>query len=447
MVYFVLVIGVILFILGIVSLYKTEQVRLAVPLIALSAASLIAGAFVLIKLPGQTEKILETENALETDRYTIIYPEGQEQKAEEVSLVLLGIEPEITEFFGEDTETRLTVRLADRLRRAESPDRVAGFYDWEANTVTLLSDIPDWKPTLIHEYVHFRSHQYQVIRNISPEAIPIWFEEGLAMYLQHDVPPADPTGFEVSGDLRSMSSQKGFQAALESTAAYSESYFAVTHLIEHYGKESTFRLLHVSTQNQFYTRLEKMTGKSIEDFSESLMEAYLDDEARKKKIENHFYELLDSGEIEAAEQVLAEITTAGSRAPEELESYQQNLLLRAGEYEELMEYLEDKRSSYPDDMSSLNYALLAEVTLLFHPEQASGLVKEALTNLPEDATYYHFINEVAEPYEQIAGTQPLEGYQALFEKEMFFNQAIRTELIAKWKKEFPNEDFGERSGD
>lgn len=452
MVYFVLVISVALFIVGIVALYKAEQVWLAVSLIALTilagAATFIVGALLLIKVPGQVEKSMETENKLETGQYTILYPEGQEKKAKEMSLVLLEIEPEISKFFGEDTDAPLTIRLTDRLKGAEKLDQAAGFYDWEAGTITMLSSLPEWEPTLIHEYVHYRSHQYQALRGIPPEAIPVWFEEGMAMYHHHHVPPTDSTKFEISRDLRNISSQEDFLAALESTDAYNESYFAVSHLVERYGRESISRLLNTSTQEQFYAQLEKLTQTSTEDFSASLMGAYMEDAEKKSDQINLFYESLDQRDFDGAERMLSEWSAMESGyTATEMSDFRMNFLLQKGELETLTEEMEEKLSLHPDDMRSIDYVLLAELYLLSHPEQASNLIKEAQSRLPKDATFYLFFNEVAEPYEQIAGTHPLEGYRVLIDKELFFNQTIKAELIAKWQKEFPNEDFGERNGD
>lgn len=430
---------------GLLALYKLNQAWLSVTLFVFAV---LAGAALLVMAAlGSIEWPERTGRVLESGPYTILYREGEEQLADEVRSELHEIEPVVSELLGEAPEARLTVRFSERLL-GEVADQSEGVYNWETSTATLLTGISDWRSVLLHEYVHYRSHQYQTLRGTRPETIPHWFEEGLAMYFQHPFPPADPNEVEISGDLREIGSNKDFLAALEHTDIYAQSYFAVARLIERYGKESVLLLMNSSSQDQFYARLEELTGKSSADFSASLMEAYRKDEKQMQETVKHFQDRLFNDDFEGAEQVLADWSAGeGSRTAKEVEDYERTLLLHAGKWEELIYSLEQKRAARPYDMDSFDYAQLAELTLLYHPEQASDLVKEALTNLPEDATSSHMIRQWEEPYEQVAGSHPLEGYLALFEEELFFNPAIRTELITKWQKEFPNEDFGEKSGD
>ncbi|MFC7363601.1 peptidase MA family metallohydrolase [Bhargavaea changchunensis] len=437
--------SLVLFTAGILALYKLNQAWLSVTLfvftVLASAALLVMAAILSIEWPERTGRVLES------GQYTILYREDEGQLADEVRSELHQVEPKVSELLGEAPEARLTVRFSDRLL-GEVADQSAGIYNWEASTATLLSGTSDWRSVLLHEYVHYRSHQYQTLHGTPRGSMPSWFEEGLAMYVQHPLAPADPDEVEISGDLREFASHKDFLAAPEHTDIYAQSYFAVAHLIERYGKEPVLLLLHSSSQDQFYARLEKLTGKSSADFSDSLMNAYRKDGKQMQETVRHFQDRLFKEDFEGAAQVLADWSAAeGSRTAKEVEDYRRILLLHAEEWKELMYSLEQKRAFRPYDMDSFDYALLAELTLLFHSERASGLVQEALTNLPEDATSSHMIRQWEEPYEQVAGTHPLQGYRALFEKELFFNQAIRAELLAKWQKEFPNEDFGERSGD
>ncbi|WP_424237074.1 hypothetical protein [Bhargavaea ginsengi] len=430
---------------GIIVLYKVKKAWLSVPLFVFTvlggAAILVLASIGSIEWPERTGRVLESGS------YTVLYRNGERQLADEVLSALHEMEPVVSELLGEAPEARLTVRFSNQLQ-GEVADQSVGLYNWKTSTATLLSGISDWRSTLLHEYTHYRSHQYQALKGTPPGTIPQWFEEGLAMYVQHPVPPADASDVKISHDLREIGSYQDFLGALEYTNIYVQSYFAVAHLIERYSTESVLGLLNSTSQDQFYARLEKLTGKSSADFSGSLMAAYKNDEEQKYEMTMRFHDHLFKGGFDGAEQVLADWPGAeGSRAAKEAEDLQHTLLLHTREWQELMHNLEQKRTARPYDMRFFDYALLAELTLLFHPEQASGLVKEALSNLPEDVNSSHFINQVAEPYEWIAGNNPGEGYRMLIGDDLFFNQEIKEALFEKWQEDFQDETWWERSGE
>lgn len=430
---------------GVIVLYKVKKAWLSVPLFVFTvlcgAAILVLAAIGSIEWPERTGRVLESGS------YTVLYRNGERQLADEVLSALHEMEPVVSELLGEAPEARLTVRFSNRLQ-GEVADQSVGVYNWKTSTATLLSGISDWRSTLLHEYIHYRSHQYQALKGTPPGTIPQWFEEGLAMYFQHPVPPADASEVKISHDLREIGSYQDFLGALEHTDIYAQSYFAVAHLIERYGTESALSLLNSTSKDQFYARLEKLTGKSSADFSGSLMDAYKNDEEQKYEMTMRFQNHLFKDDFEGAEQVLADWSAAkGSRAAKEVEDLQLTLLLHAEEWEELMSRLEQKKTARPYDMRFLDYALLAELTLLFDPEHAYGVVKEAQARITEDATSSHFINQAAEPYEWIAGNNPGEGYRMLIEEDLFFNQEIKEALFEKWQEDFQDETWWERSGE
>ncbi|WP_213423989.1 peptidase MA family metallohydrolase [Bhargavaea massiliensis] len=434
-----------LFSAGIIVLYKMKKAWLSVSLFVLT---ILAGAAVLVlAVIGSIQWPERTGRVQESGPYTILYRDGEGELADEVSAALHEMEPVVSGLLGEAPEARLTVRFSDRLLGEGVADQSVGVYNWKTSTATLRSGISDWKSVLLHEYVHYRSHQYQALHGTPPGTIPQWFEEGLAMYVQHPLPPADPNEVEISRDLREIGTRQDFLAALEHSDIYAQSYFAVAHLIEQYGKESVLLLMNSSSQDQFYARLEKLTGKSSADFSGSLMNAYRKDEEQMQEKVKQFHDRLFKDDFEGAGQVLAAWSAAeGSRTAKEVEDYQHTLLLHAREWKELMYSLEQKRASRPYDMRFLDYALLAELTLLFDPEQAYDVVKEAQARITEDATTSHFINQAAEPYQWISGNDPSEGYRMLIEDDLFFNQEIKEALFEKWQEDYPDETWWERSG-
>lgn len=425
-----------LFSLGIFGLYRMKRAWLSVSLFVFN---ILAGAAILVfAVAGSIEWPERTGSVLESGPYKVLYQEGEGQLADEVLSALYEMEPVVSELLGEAPEARLTVRFSDRLR-GEVADQSVGVYYWKTSTATLLSGKSDWKSTLLHEYVHYRSHQYQDLQRTPPGTIPQWFEEGLAMYVQHPLPPADPNDVEILRDLRELGSYRDFLGALEHDDVYAKSYFAAAYLIERYGAESVSLLLSSSSQDQFYDRLEQLTGKSSGDFSDSLMDAYRKDEEQMQETILYVQDRLFMDDFEGARQVLADWSVAeGSRAAKVEEDLQRTLLMHAGEWEELMYSLDQKRGDRPYDMTWIDYALLAELYLLFDPEQASGLVKEALASLPEDS---HSIRQWEEPYERIASGNPREGYRMIIEGDLFFNQEIKTDLIEKWKDEYPDETW------
>jgi hypothetical protein len=218
-----------------------------------------------------------TESASQTNWYTlesslfrIYYSQEDEKRAEELSTLLDKAYADLASKIGLEIDTTVSVFLSptdeifDQLTGKLIPDWGEGIADPVRNLIVLrspkLSQNQIRFPKLVkHELIHIlvgQSLQH-------PDAIPRWFNEGIAIYFSHE--EGFSVGQAISKALISNSiipldeidDVLKFQQA-KARLAYEESYSAVLFLEEEFGYDDLIRLIR-----------ELRTGKSFD-------EAFLD---------------------------------------------------------------------------------------------------------------------------------------------------------------------------
>ncbi|MFT9598685.1 peptidase MA family metallohydrolase [Mesobacillus sp.] len=131
---------------------------------------------------------------------------------------------------------------------------------------------------ILHEYTHYATFKKIEEAETFGDTFPSWFIEGIAEYVGNDGTevPYESNPYETL-PLESISWDNEFHEArqIEHANPYMQSYFTVNYLIQVYGKEVVVELIEKTNDTVgFYTALEQITGKTISEFEQDVLDYY-----------------------------------------------------------------------------------------------------------------------------------------------------------------------------
>ena len=188
--------------------------RLFLPLIGLLIVPLLLAAD--LNRPGPLKQTT-------SGRFTVIYSPELESSVSPVASQMEYIMADIEHFFGVPTSRPLRIEIltfSDFTQTGMDPKRVRAFYNMQYTlvlnygTTTARSSASTINETLlihetVHAYVHLRDP-------MTFQKIPLWFHEGLAMYLMvrlsREAPPVHTAKVRVFSPLDSDPHNNGLQA-------------------------------------------------------------------------------------------------------------------------------------------------------------------------------------------------------------------------------------------
>lgn len=137
---------------------------------------------------------------------------------------------------GEKPEIELH-RSASTLQLLEMDGSLAGVYSILTGRIDIHENSPYWKDTLIHEYTHYRVHQFQLEQLGKHVKIPHWLEEGFAQAMTGSLP------LSTTDNYRDLSLKDASSKILQSNNTSQDVYT--------YGQMLTTELLHGASKDQF----------------------------------------------------------------------------------------------------------------------------------------------------------------------------------------------------
>ncbi|OHX52306.1 peptidase MA family metallohydrolase [Planococcus faecalis] len=212
------------------------------------------------------------ENFIEKEKDKILYlfPADGEQQIEKYAIEIKSKKTRFDELFGSEVKNPLTIESHESFNSPEVSSEnsiTGGYYITNDSTLHMSMEIESWQNILIHEYTHYRTHQFYEMQDLPVNQIPTWFEEGIAEYMADPLNLMAPSQLETVSDFRKMDSTESFQEIQqEGFSPYAQSYFAVQLLVNTHGIEVIPELLKSQTMDAFYDNLERIAQKPLNEF-------------------------------------------------------------------------------------------------------------------------------------------------------------------------------------
>jgi hypothetical protein len=208
-----------------------------------------------------TWKIL-TNAVPQVGEMTILWYEGSDSFAQELMDVCVGGLTRLTQDIGAYPDRPIKIYIyastGDLQGAMIFPQEWSGgvaFTDFGTIAIGISPSELDWgKGALVHELTHLIVHQ----TTFSPYGqLPLWLDEGLAMYNEGDLDPGFRSSLEEAtskGELISVRSLCSPFSAYSDKArlSYAESYSLVEYLLDDYGQDKMLDLLTVLKQGSTY---------------------------------------------------------------------------------------------------------------------------------------------------------------------------------------------------
>lgn len=387
------------------------------------------------------------ENLIEKEKDGTLYlsQTGDELQIGKYAAELKSEKTRFDKLFGSKVKDPLTIQIHESFHSDEASSENAitgGYYIANDSTLHISMDIESWQNILIHEYTHYRTHQFYKMNNLSIDQIPTWFEEGIAEFMAGPLNLMSPSQLENISNFKKMDVTKGFQKLQQKGFfPYAQSYFAVQVLVNTHGVEVIPELLKSQTMDAFYDNLESITQKSLSNFQADFLSDLI---SNQEEIEEEFKrveELVSEEEYSKAENLLSKIekSSLDSLDKDLAETMIIEIYLQQGKYNELALKLQNKLNEDSANMRPLDFLTLAELYLLDNPQKALETIQTSKEYVMSEDLFYKQLVEVALPYEQISSDQKLTGYRTLIQEDLVFTEKIRGEIIEDLRKKYPNE--------
>ena len=213
------------------------------------------------------------------DSISYYFSEDNIASVEEYSSMLAKEKANLDRIFGLELRDPLTIEIYNDSTAIKkvSPGAV-GYYKRKNQSIHLMKidDEKRWERILLHEYTHYRIHQFAKVNGLSSkmEQLPFWFIEGLSEYVGYQDRMINQDILGETVDYRLLDSSKTIPDTLEHYKVYLQGYFTIKKLDSLYGSETIKELLLSKTLTDFYITLERVTGKSTEEFQKTLLATY-----------------------------------------------------------------------------------------------------------------------------------------------------------------------------
>jgi hypothetical protein len=135
-----------------------------------------------------------------------------------------------------------------------------------------------FQKTILHEYAHYATFRKIGDAGAFGDAFPQWFIEGVAEYVGNDKTDVHYESFQYETlSLENIGEGDDWKEARLNPDAdpYMQSYFTVNYLIQEYGVNVVTDLIDKTKEtDDFYIALEQVTGKTIMEFEQDVLQHY-----------------------------------------------------------------------------------------------------------------------------------------------------------------------------
>jgi hypothetical protein len=395
-------------------------------------------ASTLFQVPSQKNLVKE-----EKDGVTYLFPSGNEDQVKNMDAL---INEELANFdtlFGDVDSTKLQIEMHNDTASLKAPtfmEDARGYYSSVNQTIHLAPLGEDWSYTLLHEYTHYRIHQFSKIHDLPLTRIPQWFQEGVSEYIGDNDRHFNLKVLKTV-DFHLLDSNKGFHQTLnQDFDPYLQSYLAVELLVKEHNLEIIPELLLSETREEFYQNLEEVTKKSVVEFQQSFINDLIADREQTNEKFILANKAIEEKQYEQAEIILADIKGNGSKYDIELaDSYYHSIYIDQGLYEEATIQLEDKIVRDDDWSKISDLVLLAETYLLVDTQKSLDTIKIVKDEVSDNHFIAQNINQFVEAYQKINSDNALAGYKMLFDEELIRNKKLEEDLYEKLLIEYPGQ--------
>lgn len=326
-----------------------------------------------------------------------------------------------------------------------APKDVAGLYQPLNTSLHLIPNEGTWENLFLHEYTHYRIHQFSQKHDLPLQRLPLWFQEGAAEFFGNEkIEGINLEAIQIL-DFHLLDSSNSFQEARGGDSnPYEQSFLAVNSLVNNHGVEIIPELMMSKTIEEFYLNLENVTGKSLSEYQETLVSELLD---KQKEIGRQFalaYDAIEDKNYDEAEIILTAIKETGNENDIDHAKYLMvQIYVEQGLYEKVINLIEVEKTKGNVGYKTNNLLTLSESYLVIgNVVKAFETIKEVEVDLNERKTIHRYKGEIdsaLDAYAQINSNNPVAGYKKLIEEELITNEYIEKDLLKQLNAKYPNE--------
>ncbi len=325
-----------------------------------------------------------------------------------------------------------------------APKDVAGLYQPLNTSLHLIPNEGTWENLFLHEYTHYRIHQFSQKRNLPLQRLPLWFQEGAAEFFGNEkIEGINLEAIQIL-DFHLLDSSSSFQETRGGDYnPYEQSFLAVNSLVSNHGVEIIPELMMSKTIEEFYLNLENVIGKSLSEYQESLVSDLLEKQEAVRQQINLAYDAIEEKNYEKAKSVLASIKEIGNEWDIDLaEDLTIQIYVEQGLYENVIKLIEVKNTKN-DGYKTNNLLTLTESYLVLgHTEKAEESIKKAEESILQSSLTHRYIEKIDSAiaaYAQINSNNPVPGYKMLIEEDLITNDYIEKDLLKQLNAKYTNE--------
>lgn len=244
---------------------------------------------------SELEKKLKAESMKHKYEHVSIYYQEENEKLIPLTVETLEWAEEISrDILGQYDQIPIDMIFMDRnsIDQLSNLEGVAGYYsnfakvmgvyihpeDTEGILEELETPLYSFQRRILHEYAHYATFRKRDEAELYGDSIPTWFIEGIAEYVAND---ETEMNFDINQykilplESISLGDDWGQARRIETADPYMQSYLTVNYLIEVYGKKIVVELIEKTNETDgFYKALEQITGKTISQFEQEVIEYY-----------------------------------------------------------------------------------------------------------------------------------------------------------------------------
>lgn len=252
----------------------------------------------IVMASGETDEYKSKLKENQYKNYKIVHNEDMETALPLIFYYLDKLENENNELLGYTPESELTIQIdydKDVFNsRSNLGEWVSGVYNPVIKTLyiygedvyrDIISDMPQieeledgsfyistisFSDILAHEYSHYATNDFIEKNNISKDAIPVWFQEGIADYISKvDKSNGEELRFI---PLTELTTEEEWSRANENILGepYIQSMYAIYTIVNLKDKSAIKDIILACNKSDFSTAFETVMGISLEEFENNL---------------------------------------------------------------------------------------------------------------------------------------------------------------------------------
>ncbi|WP_394190734.1 collagenase [Paenisporosarcina quisquiliarum] len=401
-------------------------------------------ASMVAQVPSQKNMLHENKNGV-----TYYYAKEQEQF---IGIIDTYIQKEKESFdiiFGDGQLEPIMIEIHNDSKVFEAnfllPEHAEGHYNFINKSIHVIANEDYLESLVLHEYTHYRIHQFSKKYNLQSDRLPIWFQEGTGEYF------GNKKSFDINldsletVDFHLLDSNTSYHETMVGQFnPYEQSFLAVNSLVNNHGVEIIPELMMSETIDEFYLNLENITGKSLDEYQETLVSDFLDEQEEIRKQFALAYDAIEDMNYGEAEIILTAIKEIGNKNDiDDAEYLMVQIYLEQGLYEDVIDLVEVKimKGNYGSKTNDL-LTLTESYLVLGNIVKAFETIKEVEIDLNERKTIHRYKGEIDSAlaaYAQINSNNPMPGYKKLIEEELITNEYIEKDLLKQLNAKYPNE--------